>query len=58
MSKKMTEDKILSRVDEGKRDAMRSLVAGTAFAVPMIASFSMSGLKVNEANAYTGNQTF
>ena len=51
----MSDKKIQSRVDETKRDALRSLVAGTAFAVPMIASFSMSGLKVNEANAYGGN---
>ena len=55
MSEKATKTEVLSRVDAGKRDALRSLVAGTAFAVPMIASFSMSGLKVNEANAYGGN---
>ena len=55
MSDKTTEKIVLSRVDEGKRDALRSLVAGTAFAIPMIASFSVSGLKVNEANAYVSN---
>lgn len=57
MSRDKTESKLLAQLDEGKRDSLRSLITGTAFVVPMVATFSVSGLKINEANAYTGNLT-
>jgi hypothetical protein len=46
---------VLAHVDEAKRSSLRKLVIGTAYAVPAIASFALSGLSVNEAHAYTTN---
>jgi hypothetical protein len=41
------EDKdILEGVDEKRRDFIKKVVVGTAFAVPVINSFSMDGLKI------------
>ena len=47
----------LERVDPDKRDFIRKVATGTAFAVPAIASFSMDGLTLNRANAETSNST-
>jgi hypothetical protein len=44
-------DDILKSVDPARRDFLRKIVAGTAFAVPLMASFSMEGLSVNAAEA-------
>jgi hypothetical protein len=41
---------LLERVDETKRSSIRTM-AKLAFAVPVVATFAMSGLKVNEAHA-------
>lgn len=57
MSQDKTNAKLIAQVDAGKRDALRSLITGTAFVVPMVATFSVNGLKVNEASAYSGNVT-
>jgi hypothetical protein len=46
---------LLTHVDESKRSSLRKLVIGTAYAVPAIASFALTGLSVNEAHAYTSN---
>jgi hypothetical protein len=46
---------LLAHVDEAKRSSLRKLVIGTAYAVPAIASFALSGLSVTEAHAYTVN---
>ena len=46
---------LLANVDEAKRSSLRKLVIGTAYAVPAIASFALSGLSANEAHAYTVN---
>ncbi|MGA2961782.1 MAG: hypothetical protein ABSD96_08925 [Candidatus Korobacteraceae bacterium] len=43
--------KLLESVDEGKRASLKKLLLGSAFAIPVIASFTMSGLGVNEAHA-------
>ena len=45
--------KFIERIDRAKRSSIRKMVLGTAFVVPTIASFSMSGLAVNEAHAAT-----
>jgi uncharacterized repeat protein (TIGR01451 family) len=37
-------DRLLDRFNPNRRDFMRTLVLGTAYAAPMIASFSMDGL--------------
>ena len=47
--------KFIERIDQGRRSSIRKMVLGTAFLVPTIASFSMSGLAVNHANAYVSN---
>jgi hypothetical protein len=58
----MTDDdrktKALEQVDPEKRDFIRKVATGTAFAVPAVASFSMDGLTLNRANAATSNSTF
>jgi hypothetical protein len=41
---------LLERVDETKRSSIRNM-AKLAFVVPVVATFAMSGLKVNEAHA-------
>jgi hypothetical protein len=46
---------LLAHVDEAKRSSLRKLVIGTAYAVPAIASFALSGLPATEAHAYTSN---
>jgi hypothetical protein len=50
--------KFIERIDVSKRSSIRKMVIGTAFAVPTVVSFSMSGLAVNEAHAasYGPNQ--
>ena len=37
---------ILEKIDPGKRDFVRNFIKGTAFAVPVVASFSMDGLMI------------
>lgn len=49
--------KLLERVDEGRRASLKKILLGSAFAVPVIASFTMSGLGVNEAYAGMSNVT-
>lgn len=49
--------KLLDSVDESKRSSLRKLILGSAFAVPIIASFTMSGLGTAEAGTHTSNQT-
>jgi len=43
--------KVLEKVDEAKRSSLRKIIIGSAFAIPVIASFTMSGLGVTEAYA-------
>ena len=49
-------DEILSRVEINRRELVRRLVIGTAFAVPMLSSFDMAALTTSSANALTPNQ--
>ena len=49
--------KLLENVDEGRRASLKKILLGSAFAIPVIASFTMSGLGVNEAHAGTSNVT-
>jgi hypothetical protein len=49
--------KLLETVDEGRRASLKKILLGSAFAIPVIASFTMSGLGVNEAYAGTRNTT-
>ena len=43
--------KFIERIDTSKRSSIRKMVLGTAFVVPAVVSFSMSGLTVSEAFA-------
>jgi len=47
MEKKFEDEEILERLDEKRRDFIKKVVVGTAFAVPVINSFSMDGLKIS-----------
>jgi len=47
--------KLLENVDEGRRASLKKILLGSAFAIPVIASFTMTGLGVNEAYAGTSN---
>jgi len=49
-------DEVLSRLEISRRELVRRLVAGTAFAVPVIASFDMAALTASSADALTPNQ--
>lgn len=55
MSEEQVDPQVLGSVDEAKRSSLRKLVVGAAYAVPAVASFSLAGLSVNEAHAYTSN---
>jgi hypothetical protein len=50
-------EQVLDRVDPAKRAFLKKLVVGTAFVVPTVASFSMDGLSLYEANAQVSNVT-
>ena len=56
MEKVESGTKVLEQVDAGRRAAVRRFI-GVAFAAPVVASFSLSGLGVNEAHAYACNNT-
>jgi hypothetical protein len=44
-------EQALETVDQGRRDALRKMVAGTAFVVPAVVSFAIDGLTVSPALA-------
>jgi len=46
MGKRFANEDVLKAVDDNRRDFIKKVVVGTAFAVPVIHSFSMDGLKV------------
>jgi Na+/H+-dicarboxylate symporter len=48
-------DRVLERVDPAKRAFLKTIIVGTAFVVPTVASFSMDGLSLYEANAQVSN---
>ena len=48
-------EKVLESVDESRRGFLSKLIVGTAFAVPTINSFAMSGLGVGEAGVCVTN---
>ena len=55
MDKKDIDPRVLEPVDENKRKSLRKMIIGTAFVAPVVTSFPISGLSVNEANAYLTN---
>src|SRR5262249_45727778 len=50
-------EEILSSADASRRDFLKKVLAGTTFAAPVIASFSMEGLSPGNVWAQTCNQT-
>jgi hypothetical protein len=49
-------EEVLKSVDRGRREFLRTVIAGAAFAPPLIMSFSMDGLSVDPAQAQISNQ--
>lgn len=56
MSKQIETKDTLSTEGKSKRDSLRKMALGAAFAVPVVASFSMDKVVINEANAYTATE--
>lgn len=50
-------ERALETVDEGKRAALRQLVAGAVFVAPVVASFAINGLLIGEAHSTIINST-
>jgi hypothetical protein len=44
-------DKALAKIEPTRRGAIKGMIAGTAFIVPLVTSFSMNGLALNQALA-------
>lgn len=52
----MAPEEILASADPNRRDFLKKVLAGTTFAVPVLASFSMEGLSPEAAWAQAANQ--
>jgi hypothetical protein len=50
MQEQQIKPDLIERIDETKRSSIRKMTK-LAFAVPLVASFAMAGLRVNEAHA-------
>ena len=55
MSENQKLDAALADVDEAKRATLNRLITGTAFVVPIVASYAIDGLTISQAQAQTGN---
>jgi len=51
MKKNKPNETALDTIEEGRREFVKKLVAGSAFAAPLLASFSMDGALIGEAEA-------
>ena len=49
-------ERVVNSVDASRRDFLRKIIAGAAFAPPLIASFNLDGLSLTDAEAQIGNQ--
>lgn len=59
MAHRDVNDEVLQSVGPDRRDFLKLVLGGTAFAIPLMASFSLDGLSFNEAGAQLApNQTF
>jgi hypothetical protein len=47
--KKQPEEKVVESVDKGRRAFVKKVIVGTAFAVPVVQSFSMEGFRTPKA---------
>ena len=58
MPKTEISDEILEKVDANRRDFVRKVVVGSAFAAPIVTSISMDGLSTASAGVvFSGNIT-
>jgi hypothetical protein len=48
-------DALLEKIDADKRATLKKLILGTAFVVPLIASFPIDGLTIDRALAQVHN---
>jgi hypothetical protein len=49
-------ERVVNSVEASRRDFLRTIIAGAAFAPPLIASFNLDGLSLTAAEAQIGNQ--
>lgn len=49
-------DRVLARIEPGRREAMRKILVGAAYTAPVVASFSMTSLDA-VAQSRCANQT-
>jgi hypothetical protein len=54
MKKEEINKDLLEKVDAKRRDFLRKLVISSAFAVPVIVSFSMDGIRLKAAYGQSG----
>jgi hypothetical protein len=47
----------LEGLDQGKRETLRRLIAGSAFAGPVVVSFAMQGISIRPAHAAPGSSS-
>jgi hypothetical protein len=47
----------LEGLDQGKRETLRRLIAGSAFAGPVVVSFAMQGISIRPAHARPGSSS-
>jgi hypothetical protein len=47
-------DKALAKVEPTRREAIRKMIVGAAFTVPVVASFSMGGISISRAQQANG----
>ena len=53
-----SEDQVLAKVDPDRRNFVRKVIVGTAFAAPVVSSFSMDGLSIKVGrSAFATNMT-
>ena len=49
-------DEIFDKVGDDRRSFMKKMVVGTAFAVPVISTFSLTGMQASFAQSATSSQ--
>ena len=53
-----SEDQVLEKVSPDRRSFVRKVIIGTAFAAPVVSSFSMDGLSIKVGrSAFAGNSS-
>jgi hypothetical protein len=50
-------EELLGKVEVSRREAVRKLIVGAAFSLPVVMSFTMGGIPVHKALAASANST-